>query len=555
MSSQSLRMNPRSGLVDVSDIYIKSLEVCWQKIKRGLLLLVLFISLQVIRPALPVGVWGSRPLLSYFGLTASLEEPLRTGVPLSPAEFGITEEIAKQELDNLFQNFQNSQAIVNDPTISSAEKSRRIADMGYNRKVDEIISTSDQHLRQSLSDNTYHRLVSWIEQRWPVEQAFHGRPYASSVGSGTAAVRSYQVYATRFESKGGAYVVALPDQCLKLANGGLHTCDSKGYVAGSSYSVAISYKKGIGVLVGDAGPWNIDDNFWATISDPQPRRLFADLALGMSEAQAAYYNGYNGGKDQYGRKVTAPFAIDLAFKVGDDIGLPPKKNDWITVSFLWTADWGGKKSNTGKQDASTPGSQTETTPAAIPMIITSTPAADGSITHIVKAGETLWTIAVAYHVRTAEIQYLNNMGQAIVIYEGQKLKIKEAGPTWTPMSGAIWTARPALTTTITTTLTASPTGSLTPSPGASTEAAIVNNEQTTKPETTPSPGIQASPPATSTSLSSGQASSKSPFKPTSENLMIAALGLVGFGLILFATGWLSSKGKKGVEDDTDADGK
>ncbi len=90
-------------------------------------------------------------------------------------------------------------------------------------------------------------------------------------------------------SKGGAYTVALPDQCLKLANGGLHTCDDDGYQAGAGYAVALRYKKSAGVGVGEAGPWNIDDNYWATTADPQPRRMFADLPLGMPEAQAAVF--------------------------------------------------------------------------------------------------------------------------------------------------------------------------------------------------------------------------------------------------------------------------
>ena len=44
----------------------------------------------------------------------------------------------------------------------------------------------------------------------------------------------------------------------------------------------------------------------------------------MPEAQAAYQNGYNGGKDQYGRTVLNPGGCDLSIQVAADIGLTGK---------------------------------------------------------------------------------------------------------------------------------------------------------------------------------------------------------------------------------------
>jgi LysM repeat protein len=404
--------------------------------RRLILMFSILLLVLTAQPTAAAGVWGTRPLLSYFALTASLEIPFKQGTGLTAYETRLVEYISRQEAEALSRLDRLSQPVIQDPGLDLAEKQRRIAALGYNRQVDAIVYTSDLRLRQSLTEAAYDNLVNGIERRWPIEQRLHGTARLR-MSSNLTGVRSYEVFATRYDSK-GAYTVALPDQCLKFANGGLHMCDSKGYIAGAGYSVAISYKSGLGVRVGEAGPWNIEDNYWASAVDPQPRRMFADLPVGMPEAQAAYFNGYNGGKDQYGRKVTSPFAIDLAFKVGDDIGLPAKKNDWITVSFLWTKDWGSKP---GKQAGNTPGATL--VPGSVPVtpselilsVELATPAADGSIIHIVKSGQTLWTIAVAYRVRVAQIQFLNNMGQTVVIYEGQKLKIKEAGPTWTPVPG------------------------------------------------------------------------------------------------------------------------
>ncbi len=422
--------------------------------------------------------------------------------------------------------------------------------MGYNYQVDGIIRLTDLRLKQALPLPPYSRLVAWIERRWPLEQTLHGQSYVAELLRGSQAVRSYEIFATRYESKGGAYTVALPDQCLKFANGGLHTCDAKGYLAGAGYSLAISYKKGIGVLVGEAGPWNIDDNFWSTRSDPQPRRMFADLPLGMPEAQAAYFNGYNGGLDQYGRKVSAPFAIDLAFKVGDDIGLPPKKNDWITVSFLWTADWNGNPKKTPDQIGGT-ASAPNSTANVIAIVKTVTPGVDGSITHIVQAGETLWTIAVAYHLLVTQIQYLNNMGPTIVIYEGQKLIINEAGPTWTPLAGTMavpqppGSASPQPKTTGQPPKSAIPTATVAPSPKSMKPPLATQTAHPVDKGTQSGSAYPGSAPNGSSSLP--------PFHFSETSLLVGGLILAGIGILLFGLGWWFGRRNESGEADSAAE--
>jgi len=505
------------------------------------------------RPVAAAGVWGTRPLLSYFALTASLEAPLQQGARLTAYELRLIVGIALQEAEALQRLERLSQPLVADPLLSLAEKQRRIAALGYNRQVDAILYATDRRLRYSLSESAYRRLVGWIERRWPWEQMSHGLARARWLSS-LAGVRSYQVFATRYDSK-GRYTVALPDQCLKFANGGLHLCDSKGYTAGAGYSVAISYKSGLGVMVGESGPWNIEDNYWASLADPQPRRMFADLPLGMPEAQAAYFSGYNGGKDQYGRKVSGPFAIDLAFAVGDDIGLPAKKNDWITVSYLWTKDWGGKP---GKQAGNTPGATAApgiaptVNPELLQAIQLATPAADGSITHLVKSGQTLWAIAVAYQVRVAQLQFLNNLGQTVIIYTGQKLKIKDAGPTWTPLPG---TADPNITNT-------PPAPTETPTPplpvrqtqkaarrtvAAAAAASLSETPHAATPTFTVTSLIQraASLPTESTA-SAASGGLTNGLSGGDWGLLIGALILGLGGILLFGLGWLfgARRGKK-----------
>lgn len=487
------------------------------RIYQGLGLLV-FVSL-----LLPSGrphaaaVWGTRPLLGYFALTASLEQPLRDGARLSPAEFAVVQAIAQEEAQALRALYQRSEMLISRPGLTLAQKRSLIGALGYNRQVDGIVYRSDQGLHVRLSGSAYRRLVGWIERRWPVEAARRGLASGGALAPRRAA-RTYEIFATRFESKGGAYTVALPDQCLKLSNGGLKTCADQGYQPGGRYSVALSYKKAAGVMVGDSGPWNIDDNYWATLGDPTPRRMFVDLPLGMPEAQAAYFDGYNGGLDQYGRKVTAPFGIDLAFQVADDIGLPPKKNDWITVSYLWTAEWDKPPApviQATSQAAGTPAPPASPPPTLdLPLIDTVTPGPDGSIVHTVRAGETLWAVALAYGVSVAQLQLLNKMGATIVIYEGQKLLVKEAGPTWTPRAGSGATGTAAISTS----QTASPTASLT---ARHTPTATSAAPPTAAAET-PAPAVPQARP---------------PFRLTEGGLLLGALGLASGGALLFGLGW------------------
>jgi LysM repeat protein len=315
------------------------------------------------------------------------------------------------------------------------------------------------------------------------------------------------VYATRYDS-GGAYYVALPDKCPKLTNGGLHTCDDYGYQVGQAYEVIVGYKKSVGARVGETGPWNIDDNYWATLSDPTPRRMFTDLPLGMPEAQAAYFNGYNGGVDQYGRVVTGPYGIDLAREVSIDIGLKPGNNDWVTVSFMWTANWGEPASPGG---ASAPG----TTPIAVQPLQTAAPNADGSVVHEVQYGETLWAIAIAYQVTLDELLALNGLSKEAVILPGDQLLVRPAGEPVQP-SATIQPTRRARTST--------PTATRRP-------------RRTAAPIASPGPvGELASAPTPDSGANFGDLS----LSPVVVLALIGGVIIAGAGLAL-AGGWLNSR--------------
>jgi len=102
----------------------------------------------------------------------------------------------------------------------------------------------------------------------------------------------------------------------------------------SDYSVKVCAPNGRCAFapVWDVGPWNTRDDYW----NPADRRQdWKDLPQGVPEAQAAFRNGYNGGNDQFGRKLVNPAGIDLADGVfWDALGL--KDNSQVRVDYLWT---------------------------------------------------------------------------------------------------------------------------------------------------------------------------------------------------------------------------
>jgi putative cell wall-binding protein len=213
----------------------------------------------------------------------------------------------------------------------------------------------------------------------------------------------------RFEIQEG---VAVPDRYVKFASLGWNVSRPPGYPAEtnppSRYGLSLYWdgiqhgRDGSGktqvapaktlpfVRVTDVGPWNTDDNWWDSYSDPQrPRRINSKgilfgktefggggpdylagrphLAYGMPEAQFAYFNNtdrYYGtpnprpagtwnpdgtplnywgspsggtwrGVDQFGRQVMNPAGIDLGHVPYAQLGL--KDNEWIEVVPLWEA--------------------------------------------------------------------------------------------------------------------------------------------------------------------------------------------------------------------------
>ncbi len=124
-----------------------------------------------------------------------------------------------------------------------------------------------------------------------------------------------------------------------------------------------------------------------------------------------------------------------------------------------------------RRDAQAP---TDTAAPFLPA--TDTPLADGSIVHIVREGETLINIALAYNIPLRDLLDLNNLTAQSVIFPGEKLIIRKAStPTPTAAVTDTPTPRPA-------TPTRRPTRTPTPVPLTATATAFAPT-----PTATPTP--------------------------------------------------------------------
>ncbi|WP_165438175.1 hypothetical protein [Pseudonocardia sediminis] len=148
-----------------------------------------------------------------------------------------------------------------------------------------------------------------------------------------AGPRSYSVFATREGLVGGTtangHKIANRDRFVALPSRRALSPNGK-----SDYSVKVCApnKRCAFAPVWDIGPWNTQDDYW----NPSPeRQRFKDLPQGVPQAQAAFRNGHNGGKDQFGRRPANPAGIDLGDGIfWDALGL--KDNSQVQVDYLWT---------------------------------------------------------------------------------------------------------------------------------------------------------------------------------------------------------------------------
>jgi hypothetical protein len=200
------------------------------------------------------------------------------------------------------------------------------------RKV-EIFPGAGQAALAEVRLNPGNAAVTFIDELPPTAKDLVPRRPASPMDTEERRSRgSHLIFATREGLVGGTtangHIIVERDHFVALPSR-KNLCPDDSH---RTYEVELTYGgRTARAPVWDVGPWNVKDDYW---NPPSLREMWNDLAQFMPEAQAAFVDNYNNGKDGYGRTVKNPAGIDLGDGVYlDDLAM--RNNDWIEVRYLW----------------------------------------------------------------------------------------------------------------------------------------------------------------------------------------------------------------------------
>ena len=239
------------------------------------------------------------------------------------AEFGLgggaIEEVQAaigRENEALAAAYAESEQIVQaNEGLPPEEIEAKIAASGYHEKVRAAIAETKATIENLLPEDRRLDLGPWVDAR--ITQEGQESSELAVVPSGNGSGVSCRVFATQYNGFTRSEV-ALPHKSLKVKGG---------------YSVRIQRgNHATKARVKEVGPWNIRDNYW---QGHKNRDMWGNLPRCTPEAQAAYFDNYNRGRDQYGRKVLNPAGIDLTPRVASRLGLKRYENAWVRVRFPW----------------------------------------------------------------------------------------------------------------------------------------------------------------------------------------------------------------------------
>jgi uncharacterized protein YkwD len=160
-----------------------------------------------------------------------------------------------------------------------------------------------------------------------------------------------------------------------------------GYGEGSSVRVTENWARGPGMTA-----YEVVNVSWAT------------SAIHNSQMLTTTYNEFGAGVALDGDGMTV-YVVNFGLVVGGPIQQPTPGSTVITAG-----------------PSSTP-------VPIIQPIVTATPNPDGSVTHIVQYGQTLWNIVEAYNINMPDLLALNNLTEEDAIYPDQELLILPASVT------------------------------------------------------------------------------------------------------------------------------
>jgi LysM repeat protein len=104
--------------------------------------------------------------------------------------------------------------------------------------------------------------------------------------------------------------------------------------------------------------------------------------------------------------------------------------NYYTAEIAWVTPYAAPSETNPGDSSGDSGSSEDEIPEEVIVyspVVVAEPAADGSITHIVESGQTLWTIAAVYKVDLQTVLDLNEMTSGTWVFPGDEILIRPAG--------------------------------------------------------------------------------------------------------------------------------
>jgi hypothetical protein len=260
---------------------------------------------------------SEKPALSFILSEEQNVEEFRTRFDLSDEEVEGVLAAIRKENEALAREYAESEQLVEANEELPKEKIKeKISASDYDEKVKEAVAKTKASIEALLPEGREADLKSWVDSQWQQEEAEFQASGDSTFEASARGIRC-KVFATQYIGY-TRYEVALPHKKLKF-DGGFRVRLRRG-----------GHRDWAPVK--EVGPWNIRDNYWQS---RRYRDMWDDLPRCKPEAEAAYFDNYNRGRDQFGRKVLNPAGVDLTPRVARRLGLRKYQNAWIYVRYPW----------------------------------------------------------------------------------------------------------------------------------------------------------------------------------------------------------------------------
>ena len=266
-----------------------------------------------------------KPVISVVLSEEGNVEEFRSKFGLGDEEMESVLAAVRQENEILAREYAESEQIVeSNEGLPDEQIGSKISASDYDEKVRAAIAETKSTIESLLPESQRPELEAWVNAKFAEGDEKTSEDTVTDRRGGTAkgpGVRC-EIFATQYHGY-TRYEVALPHRDLKDR-----------YLSGKgARKVTISRKRGrIRAPVKEVGPWNIRDDYWKS---RKKRDMWDDLKRCKPEAEAAYFDNYNHGEDQFGREVLNPAGVDLTPRAARRLGLSKYQNAWVKVRYPW----------------------------------------------------------------------------------------------------------------------------------------------------------------------------------------------------------------------------